>query len=645
MALAIPLAVGQSQVAIAANDAAPRTSGSTWSPVQDISAAGQNASEPQVAMSADGQHQTMTWFGSDGVSTDVSVTVSTDAGRSWTTPSLLSTWGQTAYDPRIAMSADGRYQTITWYRFDGSLNVVQSRSSSDYGATWSTVVNLSDASQPATTPQISVSADGEHQTITWRRSNGSNEIIQMRSSSDYGLTWATAVNLSDPRQNAYLPVVDLSSDGRYQSIAWYRRDGSNNWIIQARSSSDYGATWAAAGATPVDMSDPGQDAFGPQIAVSADGGHQTITWYRYDGLRNVIQARLSSDYGATWATAVNLSTPPGSAPQPRLAMSADGEHQTITWYRFNGTKNVVQARSSSDYGASWSTAADLSAPTSNSQAQQVAMSTDGQRQTITWYREDVTDPNIQIIAVSSSDDFGATWSSAQDLSSPSAHPYAYSPQVAMSTDGQQQVVAWYSSATTSTVQASFLRPAAPPAPVPPTPSGPPGDTVATAGDASASVSWTEPTSPGSYPVTHYQVTSSPEGQTCLTSALTCTVTGLANGTAYTFTVKALTGAGWGASSTPSNAVTPSAPPEPSITITGTRDGQRITVTGTAMHLTSQTVRPWVKYPGQTAYTQGIAVIPVAPDGTFTWSRKSGKKAHVYIAHNTTKSNTVTIPAR
>ena len=182
-------------------------------------------------------------------------------------------------------------------------------------------------------------------------------------------------------------------------------------------------------------------------------------------------------------------------------------------------------------------------------------------------------------------------------------------------------------------------------PPPPIVSSPPRDVSASAGDSSAIVTWTAPTSPGSFPVTTYQVTSSPGGQTCLTSALTCTVTGLANGTAYTFTVKALSGAGWGETSAPSNAVTPVAAPKPSITITGTRDGQRITVTGTAMHLDSQAVRPWIRFPGETTFSQGSAVIPIAADGSFTWSRKSGKKIYVYVAHDTTKSNTVTIPAR
>jgi hypothetical protein len=168
------------------------------------------------------------------------------------------------------------------------------------------------------------------------------------------------------------------------------------------------------------------------------------------------------------------------------------------------------------------------------------------------------------------------------------------------------------------------------------------------------VSWTAPTTPGSYPVTNYQVTSSPEGKTCLTSTLTCTVSGLTNSTAYTFTVKALTGAGWGESSTPSNAVTPTPKPTPSITITGTRAGERITITGTSTQLAGQTLTPWIKFPGETTFSQGSAIIPIAADGSFTWSRKTGKKnlragglmqLVAYVAQGTTKSNTVTIPVR
>ena len=197
---------------------------------------------------------------------------------------------------------------------------------------------------------------------------------------------------------------------------------------------------------------------------------------------------------------------------------------------------------------------------------------------------------------------------------------------------------------------SFTYAAAPPPPPGPTPTNPippsaPGNVAAVASDGSATVTWTPPTSPGSYPVSTYQVISAPSGKACLTSALTCTVTGLSNGTAYTFTVKALSGAGWGASSLPSNGVTPEAPPTPSITIVGTRDGKRITVTGTSMRLAGQSVRPWIRLAGQSAFAEGAAAIPVGFDGAFTWSRRAAKTVSVYVSDGSTTSNIVAIARR
>ena len=179
---------------------------------------------------------------------------------------------------------------------------------------------------------------------------------------------------------------------------------------------------------------------------------------------------------------------------------------------------------------------------------------------------------------------------------------------------------------------------APPGPNPPAPAVPasaPRDVSAIAGDASASVSWTAPASSGSYPVTNYLVMSAPSGQMCLTSTLTCDVTGLSNGTAYTFTVKALTGAGWSSPSAPSNAVTPLAAPKPTITISGSHQFgyyyRLISVTGTTTGLGMGAIlNPWVRL-GDGAWTQGATTIRVNADGTFYWSRRAGGQASVYVA--------------
>ncbi|WP_370677749.1 Ig-like domain repeat protein [Pleomorphomonas sp. PLEO] len=80
--------------------------------------------------------------------------------------------------------------------------------------------------------------------------------------------------------------------------------------------------------------------------------------------------------------------------------------------------------------------------------------------------------------------------------------------------------------------------------------------TATAGTGSASVTFTAPSSDGGSAITGYTVTSSPGGKTATGTASPITVTGLTNGTSYTFSVSATNEVGTSNASADSNAVTP-----------------------------------------------------------------------------------------
>ena len=100
----------------------------------------------------------------------------------------------------------------------------------------------------------------------------------------------------------------------------------------------------------------------------------------------------------------------------------------------------------------------------------------------------------------------------------------------------------------------------------PTAPGAPTGVSATAGNGQATVSWTAPANGGSaitgYRVTPYIGATAQPVQVFTGTGTTRAVTGLTNGTAYTFKVQAVNAVGTGALSAASSAVTPTAPSVP-----------------------------------------------------------------------------------
>jgi hypothetical protein len=158
--------------------------------------------------------------------------------------------------------------------------------------------------------------------------------------------------------------------------------------------------------------------------------------------------------------------------------------------------------------------------------------------------------------------------------------------------------------------------------------GAPTGVTATAGNGSAAVSWIAPADTGGSAITSYTVTPfiGSTAQTPVTvsgspPATTATVTGLTNGSSYTFTVSATNSSGTGPTSAPSNAVTPSALPGAPTGVTATADNASAAVSWTAptttggSAITSYTVTPFIGSTAQTPVT--VSGSPPATTATVT----------------------------
>jgi trimeric autotransporter adhesin len=140
-------------------------------------------------------------------------------------------------------------------------------------------------------------------------------------------------------------------------------------------------------------------------------------------------------------------------------------------------------------------------------------------------------------------------------------PRAYAAMADNSTDGQLVLFGGQTTtSSSSTLGDTWTFYSAPDAPT---------GVTATAGDSQATVTFNAVPfyGDGGYTITSYTVTSSPDNQVCTVTptgtppaTYNCTVSGLTNGTSYTFTVTSTNFQGTGLPSTPSNAVVPAAVP-------------------------------------------------------------------------------------
>jgi len=342
------------------------------------------------------------------------------ASAAWTAPVDLSTAGENAYAPAVAVDPDGD-AVIAWRRFDGSNDRIEAQTRAADG-TLGPTVRLSRAGQPATGVQLDVDDDGDA-VFAWLRFDGSNDRVQARMLTSSG-TLTPVRTLSAPGADAIGPRVAVNADGD-AVFAWRRSDGTDERIE--------GATISATGnLSPVrQLSDAGEDALDPQLAVN-DAGDAVVTWFRSDGTDRRVQARTLSASG-TVSPIHTLSASGGDAVEPGVDIDPDGDAY-LSWSRWDGSNYLLQTQLLYADGT-LGTTHTVSDPGWSAYGSEVAVDDQGDA-VIVFYRNDGANRRIQAVKMSPADTVGTP----ETLSD--AGQDAALPDVAVDDDGDG-VVSWY----------------------------------------------------------------------------------------------------------------------------------------------------------------------------------------------------------
>jgi hypothetical protein len=509
-----------------------------------------------VDASDDGQRLTAAWFVSVDGSYRVETSSSTNGGVSWSRPVAVSARGQDAYVPQVVNSDDGSRATVAWRGWNGSQFVLQAASSSNSGTAWSSPVTISAASQSAYSPRLASSDNTTRVLAVWEGYDGIRSQVLASSTGNSGSTWAAPQTLSRS-DGAFAPRIAASADGTRATAVWYSQEGGR-LVIRAASTRDGGARWT----NPAALSAPGEDAFSPDVALSANGESVAVAWVRFDGQSYQVQSSTSTSGGSAWSKPAVVSASAIGLHSPRVVSSEDGATLHAAWESSAGGEYVVQAASSSNRGSGWSTPRDLSEAGQAAGGTELVCSSSGSGALALWIGNEGDAAHVQTASTS---DTGASWTPARSVSEPGAD--AFEAHAAVSADGTRASVVW------SSLHGSDYRIETSSSSVKAIP-GPPGKPDVTAGNGEVGLSWTPPSDTGDSPITAYRVQQRDGATGAWTTSVDNTggagttrrIDGLLNGSPYQFRVAAINAEGLGTWSAPSAEVRPNGPFTPPPTL-------------------------------------------------------------------------------
>lgn len=211
-------------------DVARRTKGSAWGARTQISGASVDTNDAAVAAIGDNTFA-VAYGASDGSNYVLQFT--TQSTGAWSAPTALSSTGQDADVPRIAVDPSGDVTVVwAWGSSSSKNRQIQASTLPNGSSTWGSVATLSDTTNDAQTPAITTDSAGD-MVAAWAQSDGTNYLAQAAVLPSGATTWGSATTLSAAGQDATLPYVAASASGNF-AVLWSRSNGSYDRVQESQ---------------------------------------------------------------------------------------------------------------------------------------------------------------------------------------------------------------------------------------------------------------------------------------------------------------------------------------------------------------------------------------------------------------------------
>jgi hypothetical protein len=254
---------------------------------------------------------------------------------------------------------------------------------------------------------IASNGDIVHVLFCDLRNGSGNWEIYYKRSTDAGVNWGADTRLTNNSAESWDPSVSVT--GSAVHIVWIdNRDG--NYEIYYKRSTDGGVSWG----TDTRLTNFTGTSMRPSISSSGSVVH--IVWHDNRDGNDEIYYKCSTDGGTSWGTDTRLTNNSASSTVPSLAVSGQNVH--VVWQENRDGNLEIYYNRSTDGGVSWGTDTRLTNNSDTSMSPSISVSSSTVH--VVWH--DTRNGNYEIYYKRSTDG-GISWQADTRLTNNSAQSY------------------------------------------------------------------------------------------------------------------------------------------------------------------------------------------------------------------------------